>query len=665
MMVSNLQIGGLVWGALKIVIEITHRFTEHFAIISDTLETISVELPIFQDYVETLYPESSAVQKAVIVVFEDIMSVFLVVRQVFIGSNGRPRGSSGISLKVFRQNMVNITEHLEKHRKNVQVQVQHAERLANKEEREQAAQARKRLEARLLNDEKRASEITFYARIENFQTLLDAPNCWEKHEATLQVYTQPECWLLTMPQYEMWAQKKTGLLWFHAKPGAGKTVLSSVIIDDLQQRHSHNPHVAVLFFYCQYDDPSKRVAGKIVASILDQLLYNSKILALVKETWMKENPNLQHLSLKNLQKLLLQLLRQSQHTYIVVDALDECDHPDDIANILSILAAHSSVLVTSRSECEDISAILGHHPQIHISSDNVQADIEHFVTLSMEKHRRISRHSVDVKQHISRVLVSAADGMFLWVTLMIEMLGNQMTDHEIHSALMKLPIGLAATYFRILTEIDQLPSRSWCMRALTWVLCAKRPLQLPELISGIAIDDMDRSLGWDLTRVPINPYDVIFNCRGLISCTRTAHGMTVQFTHTSVRDFLMTSPMDVVSTVPKYHIFPLSTGHALLAKWCLIYLALQGKTKKTELFSVVRLPVVSIWDHTGNPPPPAYDSTSELNLFTYVKSYWGIHIQESQSTELLEIFTQVTSDSNVMEGFGGGSPLHVALKYNL
>ncbi|KAJ7450580.1 hypothetical protein FB451DRAFT_1052177, partial [Mycena latifolia] len=164
---------------------------------------------------------------------------------------------------------------------------------------------------------------------------------------------------------------------------------------------------------------------------------------------MNQSPNLQHLSLNNLQALLIQLLQQSQHTYIVVDALDECDHPEDMANILCILAAHSSVLVTSRSECEDVSSVLVPHPQIHISSDNVQADIEHFVTSSIEKHRRISRHSTDIKQHISRVLLSAADGMFLWVTLMIEMLGNQLTSHEIHSALVQLPIGLTETYFRI------------------------------------------------------------------------------------------------------------------------------------------------------------------------------------------------------------------------
>lgn len=169
--------------------------------------------------------------------------------------------------------------------------------------------------------------------------------------------------------------------------------------------------MAVVFFYCEYDDPMKRSANKMVGSILNQLMYNPKVLALVKDNWMVESPNLQHLGLSNLQDLIIQLLQQSQQTYIVVDALDECDNPDDMANILSTLAIHCSVLVTSRSECEDISVILRQHPQIYISSDSIQADIRFFVASSLEKHRRLSKRPTDIKQQISKVLLSAADGM--------------------------------------------------------------------------------------------------------------------------------------------------------------------------------------------------------------------------------------------------------------
>jgi hypothetical protein len=186
---------------------------------------------------------------------------------------------------------------------------------------------------------------------------------------------------------------------------------SSVIIDHLLQKYQQDPNIAVVFFYCEYDNPDKRQAGKIVASILDQLMYNPKVLALVKETWMNKTPNLQHLGLENLQDLILQLLQQSQHTYIIIDALDECDHPDDVADILETLATHSSVLVTSRNGSEEISTILGHQPQIHITAENLQADIEYFVNSSLEKHRRICKRSAEIKQHIAKVLSSAADGM--------------------------------------------------------------------------------------------------------------------------------------------------------------------------------------------------------------------------------------------------------------
>ncbi|KAJ7748426.1 hypothetical protein B0H16DRAFT_907168 [Mycena metata] len=222
---SNGSIVGIIWGSLRVLIEITHKFTEYFSIISDTLETISVELPIFQDYVEKLYTESHTVQKAVAIVFEDILTVFLSIRNTFIDSQGHPRSSLCISLKAFRQDMEKIIMHLEKHRKIVEVHVEHAERMANKEEREESVQSRRRLEAKILSDEKRASELTFYQRIEKFQALLDAPKCWGKHATTVQVYKQPQCWLLNNHQYKKWSTQNCGLLWCHSKPGAGKTVL--------------------------------------------------------------------------------------------------------------------------------------------------------------------------------------------------------------------------------------------------------------------------------------------------------------------------------------------------------------------------------------------------------------------------------------------------------
>ncbi|KAK7042771.1 ankyrin [Favolaschia claudopus] len=410
-MTSGGEITGLIWGALRLIIEITHKFTDYFSIISDTLETISVELPIFRDYVDKLYPGSNTVEKAVAIIVEDIFTVFLLIRKVFLNDNGRSRSLLSITVKVLSQDMQKVTTHLEKHRKNLQVHVDHAERMANREEREKSAVHRRRLEAKILSDEKRAEEIAFYQKVEKFQALLNAPKCWEKHAATLQIYQQPECWLLHTTQYRKWSEHNCGLLWCHSKPGAGKTVLSSVIIDDLQQKYRNNPDIPVLFFYCEYDNPEKRQTSRLVASILDQLMYNPDVLALVKDTWMNESPNLQHLGCKNLQSLIMQLLQQSSRSFIVIDGLDECDNPDEVTSILVDLAASSCILITSRTETEEIGTILGQQDQIHITPSNVQTDIEFFVAASLHKHRRISKRSPEIKQQITKVLSRSANGM--------------------------------------------------------------------------------------------------------------------------------------------------------------------------------------------------------------------------------------------------------------
>ncbi|KAJ7927926.1 hypothetical protein B0H13DRAFT_1860964 [Mycena leptocephala] len=101
-------------------------------------------------------------------------------------------------------------------------------------------------------------------------------------------------------------------------------------------------------------------------------MYDPKVSALVNETWMDKIPDLQHLGLENLQDLIIQLPQQYQCTYIIVDALDECEHPDDMAWL------HTDVFL-------------------------LQVEV------------KISKRSEDIKQHIAKVLLSAADGMFLRV----------------------------------------------------------------------------------------------------------------------------------------------------------------------------------------------------------------------------------------------------------
>jgi hypothetical protein len=71
------------------------------------------------------------------------------------------KASFSINLQPFRQNLNDITGHLEKHRKIVQSHVEHAERLLSKQDRDKAAETRADLELKYHTDRQREAEITF------------------------------------------------------------------------------------------------------------------------------------------------------------------------------------------------------------------------------------------------------------------------------------------------------------------------------------------------------------------------------------------------------------------------------------------------------------------------------------------------------------------------
>ncbi|TGZ76141.1 hypothetical protein EX30DRAFT_312931, partial [Ascodesmis nigricans] len=79
-------------------------------------------------------------------------------------------------------------------------------------------------------------------------------------------------WIFEDSEFQKWRQLLEGVLWIQGKAGAGKSVLTSFIIDKLQKQDSNNKVccVHVYFFFRNGDD---RTAGPatMLASLVEQL----------------------------------------------------------------------------------------------------------------------------------------------------------------------------------------------------------------------------------------------------------------------------------------------------------------------------------------------------------------------------------------------------------
>ncbi|KAH6901008.1 hypothetical protein BKA70DRAFT_1312034 [Coprinopsis sp. MPI-PUGE-AT-0042] len=77
-------------------------------------------------------------------------------------------------------------------------------------------------------------------------------------------------WLLEGSMFQWWLETEDAILWGIGMPGAGKTVLASVVIKYLEDLAQASSDTCVVFVYCRYTEPMK--VRDILAALVRQLL---------------------------------------------------------------------------------------------------------------------------------------------------------------------------------------------------------------------------------------------------------------------------------------------------------------------------------------------------------------------------------------------------------
>jgi hypothetical protein len=90
-------------------------------------------------------------------------------------------------------------------------------------------------------------------------------------------------WLLDSPEYQAWLTTSKQTLFCPGIPGAGKTILMSIVVADLNTRFSANQNVGIAYLYCNFRRRDEQSAEDLLASLLKQLIREqSSLLESVK-----------------------------------------------------------------------------------------------------------------------------------------------------------------------------------------------------------------------------------------------------------------------------------------------------------------------------------------------------------------------------------------------
>ncbi|KIJ50470.1 hypothetical protein M422DRAFT_245757 [Sphaerobolus stellatus SS14] len=160
-------------------------------------------------------------------------------------------------------------------------------------------------------------------------------------------------WIFNSPELDNWRNGNQVILWCYGDPGVGKTMIASLVINDLRKQYQAQP---VLYIYCNYQ--SQLMTRAYLEVLLKQLLQQSFITddAVIQLTQMKVKG--ESLSQADLQGILVAQLHHFAGTFIVLDAFDEIlDETirDDLLAAFDHMVSHchAHVMITSRHHVID------------------------------------------------------------------------------------------------------------------------------------------------------------------------------------------------------------------------------------------------------------------------------------------------------------------------
>jgi hypothetical protein len=420
-------------------------------------------------------------------------------------------------------------------------------------------------------------------------------------------------WALDQVEFQRWRHDEhSQLLWITGDPGKGKTMLLCGLINELRESIGGTDLVA--FFFCQATDARINSVTAVLRGLLyllaqQQPLLLSHVQKRYKdaEKQLFEDTN----SWVALTEILSDVLADPDlpETYLVIDALDECD--DDLPQLLDCIIRHSTLphvkwILSSRNR-RDIEQKL-QQSQSHVklslelreTAKQVSRAVDAYVEHCVSELPNLQDDEA-LQTQVREVMQQKANGTFLWVSLVVKELRDAMS-WEVMDIINEMPTDLKDVYSRMAAQIQRLKRGNphLCRLVLSAVITAYRPLRLDELaiLSGLPTQFVSK---------PQSVIDVVNLCASFL----TVQDGDVYIIHQSVKDFFSEIFESFFTCdVPRIHYDMFSRSIKTLSQ-----------TLRRDIYELQRpgFPIEQV--HPPDPDP--------LALMRYACFYWVDHLRDS------------------------------------
>ena len=232
-------------------------------------------------------------------------------------------------------------------------------------------------------------------------------------------------WFTDSVEFKNWLSTENAKLWLFGIPGAGKTILTSTIIQEAERPSQEDNGIA--YFFCDYKDTATQDVVSILGALVKQFaMQDEQSFEFLRVFYQQHIPQKAHTlvsagpptppTAEELHGLIQVMTKSFDNALIIVDALDEC--AGDRSTVIELLESLNKpgqnkikTLFTSRDEY-DIRAHLTDYVSVSIAARS--SDLRLYVASELEvrmRQKKLRIRDQSLKEEIMTRLVEGAEGM--------------------------------------------------------------------------------------------------------------------------------------------------------------------------------------------------------------------------------------------------------------
>ncbi|KAH6909886.1 hypothetical protein BKA70DRAFT_1027556, partial [Coprinopsis sp. MPI-PUGE-AT-0042] len=347
-------------------------------------------------------------------------------------------------------------------------------------------------------------------------------------------------WWLKSAKFLIWLDPNGDLkiLWGTGIPGAGKTVLASIVIRELEARaESAGGRICVCYAYLRYSDRADLTVRNILEILVKQTVErHPDCVVLAEQAYARHLREQTQPSEGELLQLLHQFTETTAATFYVLDALDEAPEKLQLDLVRKLASLNVRLFITSRT----LKAVEARVPgacsfPIVAQGEDLDLHIAQEIARSPDLQDLLEKAGPSLREQIVSSIKKNCGGMFLHASLQMDALCECINAQEVMQILEAFPSRIEDVYIQTWHRIlVQKQKQVLITKALlVWVLSASRPMTIEELECAIATSS--DTYKFEPNRV-VPGATLMSLCRGLV--TFEGESRLVRLVHYTAKDIL-------------------------------------------------------------------------------------------------------------------------------